>query len=172
MRGLSLSILLITLLSNKCDSNKTNFENSSGLTIEQAFRKNIEDTVLTTGWYHTSDTTEGFKRYFEYLRQHFYVDPKPILTKKYIDKYEIRPVNWSDKNEYQILLWLDEEGTGFWADATEKARKKQAHLLFILQDTIVNAPIVMAQMTNGVAPISISDMDKTELEHIIERIKK
>lgn len=178
MKGIIISSFCLILLSTKCQNNESNNSgnnvtgaNKSGLTIEEAYEKNLQDSTLITGWYHTIDSTNAFpKDYFQSEKEPLYVDPRPIATSRNIDSFEIFQSKWSDKPQLGLGIYFDKEGTREWSIATKKASSTGNYIVFILHDTVFSALHVVGQMTNGRTAIWKEDYDQKALKNLIERI--
>lgn len=125
----------------------------------------VNEESLETGWYHSNSDETGERRIFKYLNEEIYVNPTPIVTVSNFDRLEINETSWA-KGEYILTIWLDKDGTEKWSGATELAMNARTNLVFILDNEIVSAPMVIAKMTNGATAITRKDLSKEDLEEI------
>ncbi|MBL3659097.1 SecDF P1 head subdomain-containing protein [Fulvivirga sediminis] len=130
-----------------------------------------DQVVLETGWYHSNSDRNGEMRVFEYLNETMYVNPTPIVTVENFERLEINETSWA-KGEFMLAIWLDKEGTKKWSDATEFAMNNRTNLVFILDNKIINAPMVFAKMTNGATAITRKDLSKKDLEEIKGKLER
>lgn len=134
--------------------------------VDNNFENVPEDSVLLkTGWYYVEST--GLKRQLYKSEETYLISPKPIVTSKNILYFEIYEINASDKS-FGLKMQLDEKGTKAWSVATEKATGKR--LAFIVDNTLVQVPIVNGQIDNGTT--ALTGHTKAELDsfkRLIER---
>lgn len=156
------TVILLTILFSSCIStrNKT-------LTNSQKDNTNINsNTTLQTGWYFIVDKNNGVKRQLDKDTIFYYLDPKPIITAKNIEKSEIYLSRFGDTG---LSMKLDKKGTKAWSNATERTIGNQ--LAFIVDNKLLSVPKVNAQITGGMAALNRNIYTREQLEEIMLTIE-
>jgi preprotein translocase subunit SecD len=164
MRHLLLPLTVFCILISTVNCNEPS--SSKQVDLESIYEQNLRDSTLATGWYYILENETGFKRQLEKTKKFYFIDPYPILTRGHFDNVKIAPDFHNDR--YFIAITARKKYHNLWADATEKSIGKQ--LGFIIDDKLINAPMVNLKIQNGLS--SISGYDKKELEAFKKRIKE
>jgi preprotein translocase subunit SecD len=128
---------------------------------EQSEAKIISDSILQTGFYYVKRDSEFLKRQLDKDSVCFFIDPTPIVTAKNITSLEIK------QNIYGsiiLVIKFDDNGTEAWSEATRKWVGRQ--IAFVLDDKLLEVPIVNSQITGGVAALNRGIYSREELEKI------
>jgi len=162
-------IAVILLSLTQCTGQTNKVDNKKN--IEDTYKKNISDSTLATGWYYICDTANGFKRELDKTVESYFIDPRPIVTKQNFIKLEIFDTDF--KGQYKdytgLKMMLDEDGTKEWSNATEKAMYKK--LALIIDNKLINAPEVNAQITSGKTLLNRTEYSKQEIEAFKKKIE-
>ena len=100
---------------------------------------NKNDSVLPSGWYYIAETNNGWKRKLAKTSEYFFVNPEPIVTVKNFKE----TILYHEKSCYALFIQLDSNGSKAWASALLKAKGKK--LAFILDDSLLQTPVVDSQ---------------------------
>lgn len=122
----------------------------------------MEDSTLATGWYHVEDMPNDYYRHLDKSDDKYnsyFVAPAPIITRTNIIKTDIYK---DEDGMYSLVMKFDADGTKAWARATELSIGKT--LVFILNDQLVEASIVHAEITGGVAQIKRKEYSEQDLQ--------
>jgi hypothetical protein len=138
------------------------FSNSSDLT-------NRQDSVLRTGWYYISDNETNYKRQLDKTSEFYFIDPNVIVPVQQFDKIELTESKYDNEKYPMIIIRFDFKGTDNWSIATEKSIGGK--LALILNDKLVIAPKVNAQITAGVSAINRSDYSQQDIDEIFKTIE-
>lgn len=133
----------------------------------QNITEDSEDT-LQTGWYHIAsnwEPTEVIRKSKEY-DMFFYIKSKPIVTNKDIEKLRLDKY----KNEYYLLLQLNDRGKQIWLKGTTEAVGK--YLGFIYNNELIYMPRVNDPIATGKVSIGGEGFDKETLLKIKSDIEK
>ena len=141
------------------DSNHTNSYSLGGTR---------SDSILSTGWYRVVDSIHGFKRQLDKTSQHYFIDPNPITTTK---NFKYLKIYAMQEGGFGLLMQFDDIGTSLWNTATNIAQQRNQRLAFILNDTLLHVPLVVSQITGGVAAINRNDYSRSEIENIKKLIE-
>lgn len=140
--------------------------------MDSLYSQILKDSILVTGWYYIIDTENGFKRQLDKSDETYYIDPRPIVIKDNFSKTEIYETDF--KGAYTdyvgLTIRLDETGSDSWAIATERAINKR--LALIINNKLVNAPQVNAQITSGLTALNRVEYSKMEIEKFKNLIDK
>lgn len=132
--------------------------------------------TLETGWYVVTDSTSGQRMQHPQRNQDLFVDPTPIVTKNNMRACEIQKVTWPAPGaKYELIMWLDEQGTKSWAVATKEAsltEKDTPDLAFILDDSVVCTLTVMRKISTGATAIWGEHLSKKELRRMMKRLRE
>lgn len=128
------------------------------------------DFKLQTGWYYISDKETDFKRQLDKSSETYYIDPNIIVSVQQFDKMEVSENNSQNEKFSMLTIRFDKEGTEAWSIATEKSIGGQ--LAMIINDKLVIAPRVNAQITGGISAINRTDYSIKELNEILTTLEK
>jgi len=138
------------------------YSKSNDLVIEH-------DSFLKTGWYYISERESNYKRQLDKTSEFYFIDPNVIVPVEQFDKLELTESKCDNKKYPMIIIRFDSKGTDNWSIATEKSIGGK--LALIINDKLVIAPKVNAQITAGVSAISRSDYSKQDIEEIYKTIE-
>jgi len=125
------------------------------------------DSRLKTGWYYIVNTDNGYKRQLDQDTAFYFIKPNPIITAKNITNLDIYKDNYGGIG---LSMKLDDSGTKFWSEATNKAIGKQ--LAFIFDNKLLHVPKVNSQITGGITALNRDIYSVNELETIKAAIEK
>ena len=140
--------------------------NDIQISLEDCFKKNIEDSTLMTGWYYLSETEDGFVRQMDKTDDSHNINPYPIVIAEDIITLKIETNNSGDT---YLAMKFGKRGTESWREATSKAIGKK--LAFIVDDKLLSVSLVNAEITNGNSALYSTDYTKEDLEIIEQAIK-
>jgi preprotein translocase subunit SecD len=123
------------------------------------------ETKLQTGWYYIIDEDKGTKRQLDKTENYYFLDPSPIVTAKNIKEIKFRLDN---EQKAFLAIQFDAPGTKAWSMATLRSINRR--LGFVLNDKLIQAPLVNSEITGGVS--AIWDYSRPELETIKKEIEK
>jgi len=141
--------------------------------LKSVFEQNIKDSTLATGWYFIVENEKGIKRRLEKTDEYYFIDPNPILLKKHFNKielYETDDLKKQSKNQFALSIKIHRNYETLWADATEKSIRKRLGL--IIDNKLVNAPMVNMKIESGISSLNRGVYTKEELENFINQLKK
>ena len=163
---LLIAVLLLSILflitNNK---NKNNNENIQ-MSLDDCFKKNIEDSTLMTGWYYISEIEDGFVRQLDKTDEFYNINPYPIATAEDIARLSVESNNLG---KAYLLMKFGKNGAEYWREATKKTIGK--NLAFIVDDKLLCVPHVNMEIANGNSALNRTDYTKEELEIIEQTIK-
>jgi len=136
------------------------------MSLDNCYKKNLEDSTLFTGWYYISDINNGFVRQLDKKDEFYIIDPFPIVTAEDMTKLTIEKNRWGNT---KLAIQFGAEGTELWRIATGKAIGKK--LAFIVNDKLVYAPYVNSEIPNGNSVLERVDYTKEEIEKVKQRIE-
>lgn len=145
-----------------CEIDKNKEIKANHKTIKEAYKKNLKDSSLITGWYHIANTNCFFK-YFEKTDKKYCINPNPIITDAYFEKIKIM------NSIKGIDIFLNKKGTKIWSEATKESIGK--NFAFIIEDQLVGIVKVNEQITFGRASFSTGKYSKKELKKFIDQIR-
>ena len=161
---LFLIILPLYLLITNCN-NQDRKENIS-IRLKDSYQKNIENATLMTGWYNITNIDSSFVRQMEKANEFYSINPYPIVTATEITNMVIKENN---AGEYVLYMNFGKKGTKLWRLATKKAIGER--LAFIVNDKLLIAPYVNAEISNGKSFFYRKDYTKEDLEKIKQEIE-
>jgi len=129
--------------------------------------KSRQDSILKTGWYYISDNETSYKRQLDKTSEFYFINPNVIVPVEQFDKMELTE-NKFDKFP-MIIIRFDSKGTDNWSIATEKSIG--GRLALIVNDKLVIAPKVNAQIIAGVSAINRSDYTQQDIDEIFKTIE-
>ncbi len=117
--------------------------------IEFAYRQNISDSILVTGWYYTTDQGKGFKRKLDKSEETFFIDPMPIATKDNFKSVDIYQTDFKGTRSdiAGLNTVLDDYGRTAFAFATYKSFDR--HLVLVINNKLVSALLVKSVLNDG-----------------------
>ena len=136
------------------------------MSLEDCFKKNIEDSTLMTGWYYLSEIEDGFVRQMDKTDDFHNINPYPIVIAEDIITLNIETNNIGDS---YLAMRFGKRGTESWREATSNAIGKK--LAFIVDDKLLSVSLVNAEITNGNSALYSTDYTKEDLEIIEQAIK-
>ncbi len=163
---------LAFLLTSCADNNSTELNNKLGDRLLEDPEHHIKDspgilkhdsTILYTGWYYVVESSNEYKRELDRSDETYYLDPKPIITAKNIETFEIYESTFQDKKDLGLAMRLDEEGTESWSKATLRAQGSR--LAFILDNRLLQVAMVNSQIIGGVTALNRGIYSREELEN-------
>lgn len=167
MRIISCLIIYVFIISlSGCKSSS-----SGKIDLVSYCRKNMKEKKLCTGWYHVleKDDENGFLRKHEGTGDVYSVNPCPVIIAKNIISTSV-----SGESPYPELdMQFDETGTQIWSNATKKAIGK--HLVFILDNVLISAPMVHNQIISGRSSVTgsaYSAEDYGKMKKVIDKESK
>ena len=165
MRDLLFSLTVFCVLTSAVSCNvKKKSDKIKDINLESVYEQNIKDSVLATGWYYIIETENGFKRQLDKTEEFYFIDPKPILVKEQFGKLEIYKTDFQGQSEDYVGLSIqvNKDYKSLWANATEKSTGKRLGL--VINDQLVNAPMVNTKIDNGMSSLNRVVYDRNELE--------
>lgn len=138
------------------------YSNSSDLANEK-------ESALKTGWYYISDSETNYKRQLDKTSEFYFIDPNVIVPLEQFDKLELTESKYENEKYPMIIIRFDSKGTDNWSIATEKSIGGK--LALIINDKLVIAPKVNAQITAGVSAINRSDYSQQDIDEIFKTIE-
>lgn len=172
MKTLITSILLLFLMG--CEySNSRNIHIEPHIDRYEAYQLNATKNKLITGWYRLSKEPNDFMRSYHdpySARDIFYIDPKPIVNITDFYSVDISKQTYQDEglDVYSLSIELIPESHEIWAEATRNNIREQ--IAFILDDRLICAPIVTAEIENGMSMIT-TNWTLEEIENVKERLQ-
>lgn len=133
--------------------------------VDYIYQKNIQDSVLATGWYFIETDSTGFKRQLETTEEVYFLNPRPIAIAPNFKQVTLGKNRYDD---FYLSISLDEAGTQAWAAATLKATGGK--LGFILNNCLLYVPHINSQITQGMTVINSSNYTKEEYEELEKRL--
>lgn len=127
------------------------------------------DSVLKTGWYYISDNETNYKRQLDKTSEFYFIDPNVIVPVEQFDKLELTESKYDSEKYPMIIIRFDSKGTDNWSIATEKSIGSK--LALIINDKLVIASKVNAQITVGVSAINRSDYSQQDIDGIFKTIE-
>lgn len=173
MRHIIISLTALCILISTVNCTGQNRDKIMQADLESAFDQNTTDSTLVTGWYYILDNENGFKRQLDKTEEFYFVDPKPILLKKHFDKveiYETDDFKVQANYQYALSIQIHRNYEDYWADATEKSSGKRVGL--IIDNKLVNAPMVKSRIEGGISTLNRGVYDKGELDNFIILIEE
>ncbi len=172
MKNLLFFLATFCLAANMVSCNgQMKSDDTKQIDLESVYKQNIKDSILATGWYYIMDSNNGFERQLDKTDEIYFIDPKPILVKAYFDKIEISEVK--PQGQYEGYLGLsiriNKKYSNIWAEATEKSIGKRLGL--IIDNKLVNAPLVNAKIEEGMSSLNRGIYDKGELESFKKQLE-
>lgn len=166
---ITLAVISLLISAVNCSTDKGNIVTQADL--ESVFQQNLKDSTLATGWYYIVDNENGFKRQLDKTEEFYVIDPEPILIKGHFDEIEIFETNFQGQYEdyLGLSLQINKKYADLWADATEKSIGKRLGL--IIDNKLVNAPMVNSRIDGGMSSLNRGVYDKDELEDFIKQIE-
>ncbi|MET2985323.1 SecDF P1 head subdomain-containing protein [Aureibaculum conchae] len=163
-----LILILIGLNLTFCQNTKTGMTKEEFETkIEIIEKENIANKRLANGWYTTLSKENEFKRLYNKTSDEYFINPKPIVL----------PDNFSISEEYEnnqgvktIAVYFDQSGTDSWSKATDY--NIGLHLIFILDNEILSAPLVNSQITNGASAFWKNELTEKQWKKIKEIVTR
>ena len=122
---------------------------------------------LKTGWYYIADKPTPFKRQLEKTQTSYFINPVAIVTAKQIAKVGI--ADDDIRHAKYVAIKFNDAATNAFSIATAKSIHQKIAL--IIDDKLIIAPTVQAQITSGVSAINRGDYSKEELERFVTIIK-
>ncbi len=137
----------------------------------------VNDGELVSGIYFVVDSGYGYRRhgfnhdYAQYvntipgLSDVIHIDPSPIVTLGNFTRI------YSDKAMHggrEVRLVMDAVGSARWQVATRRSINKQ--LAIVVRDSVISAPVVIGEIPNGVASISLGKVSDAEVEAFTARL--
>ena len=165
MKNLLFSLTVFCVLTSAVSCNVTEKSDKiKDADLESIYEQNIKDSVLATGWYYIIEAETGFKRQLDKTEEFYFIDPKPILIKEQFDKLALFKTDFQGQSEDYIGLsiQIDKEYKDLWANATEKSIGKRLGL--VINDKLINAPMVNAKIETGMSSLNRKVYDRNELE--------
>lgn len=95
------------------------------------------------------------------------------MVKKHFDKvelYETDDFKAQSANHFALSIRINKDYKELWADATGKSIRK--HLGLIIDNKLVNAPMVNMKIESGISSLNRGVYTKEELENFINQLKK
>ena len=135
--------------------------------VDYIYQKNIQDSVLATGWYFIERESMGFERQLEKTEEIYFLNPRPIAVVSNFKKVALKKNRY---NDFYLSISLDEAGTQSWAAATLKATGGK--LGFMLNNRLLYVPHINSQITQGITTINSSSYTKEEYEELERLIEK
>ena len=146
-----------------CNGQNTSKQTDFKTKIDSVYSNILEDSTLVTGWYYINDTKKGFERKLDKSNQSYFIDPKPIVIKDNFISIEIFKSHFKGYPDYiGLKIMLDEYGTNAWSIATENAIHRR--LALIINNKLVHAPLVNAQIPNGMTVLNRTEYSKKDIE--------
>jgi hypothetical protein len=166
------SFSLILLLAS-CTYNNSNErkENSSHRLLEDP-EHHIKDSpdilthdssILYTGWYYVSESSNGYKRQLNKQNEIYYINPKPILTAKDLTTFEIYESFFNNKKKLVLSMRLNKDGTEIWSNATLAAQGKK--LAFVVDNLLIDVETINSPITHDVTALTGGNYTRAELEN-------
>jgi len=122
------------------------------------------DKSKSGGLYEGSDA--GIELRFRKDGQKMRVDTATFIP--FVEFKSIRKDKANYASPFVLLIALNEHGTRLFQEMTE--RNVQKRIAFVIGDSIISAPIVQQELTNGLVQMTLSD--EQELEEIINFLAK
>lgn len=169
MTNIFIFTLTIALLTLGCSTNSAQTkrpDNQISNILDSASIQNAKTKSLCTGWYYVLDTINDFKYQLDKSDEIFYLNPSPIVIKDNIVSTEI----YETKFLVGLGMQLDDFGTKRWADATGKYITKR--LAFILDNKLIIAAKVNAQITMGATAINRTEYNRQDIENFKKLLDK
>jgi len=126
------------------------------------------DSFLKTGWYYVSERETNYKRQLDKTSDFYFIDPNVIVPVEQFEKLELSESKYENEKYPMIIIRFDSKGTENWSIATEKSIGGK--LALIINNKLVIAPKVNAQITAGVSAINRSDYSQQEIDEIYKTI--
>lgn len=152
-----------------CNSQTSTKSTAAMDSVDDIYQKNIQDSVLATGWYFIESDSTGFKRQLEKTEEVYFLNPRPIATSSNFKKVALGKNRYDD---WYLGISLDKAGTQAWAEATLKAAEAEGQLGFVLNNRLLQAPRVNCQITKGMTAINSANYTKEEYEEFKRLIEK
>lgn len=173
MRNLLISMIALCILASaiNCGGQKQNKIMQAD--IKTVYEQNLKDSILTSGWYYIVADNNGFKRQLDKSEESYFINPHPILVKECFDKvalYESHDFKTQSENQFGLSIQIKKNYEDLWADATEKSIGKRLGL--IIDNKLVNAPMVNARIEGGMSSLNRGVYNKGELEKFKIQIEK
>ncbi len=95
------------------------------------------------------------------------------MLKKHFDKielYETDDFKTQSKNQFALSIKINRNYENLWADATEKSIRKRLGL--IIDNKLVNAPMVNMRIEGGMSSLNRGVYSKEELENFKKQLEK
>ncbi|MGZ4006993.1 MAG: SecDF P1 head subdomain-containing protein [Mucilaginibacter sp.] len=124
---------------------------------------------LKTGWYYIVDKENSYSRQLYKSNNKYFIDPEPIVSIKHFNKIELITDDFNGKPNQYLSIRFDAVGADAWSKATGKSIYKK--LALIIDDKLIYAPEVNAQITGGISALNPGNYSKAELENFEKIIK-
>lgn len=150
-----------------CDSQPPAKSTATKNSVDYIYQKNIQDSVLATGWYFIETDSMGFERQLEKRDEVYFLNPRPIAV---VSNFKQVTLGKNRYDEWYLVISLDKAGTQEWAEATLKATGGE--LGFVLNNRLLQVSYVNCQITQGMTAINSSNYTKEEYEEFKRLIEK
>lgn len=127
-----------------------------------------EDTSrLATGWYYVVESDQGVRRVLDGDTAVYWLNPKPIVTAKDIASFDLYQSNF-DKS-WGLSMKLEDAVVEQWRLAT--GQSIGGHLALVVNNKLLSAPKVNAEITGGMTALNRGTYSKGELKAIMKAIQ-
>ncbi len=127
-----------------------------------------EDSLrLVTGWYDVVGPDQGVKRILDRDSAVYWLNPEPIVTARDIASFEMYQSSY-DKS-WGLAMKLNDEGAAVWRLAT--GQSIGGHLALVVNNKLLCAPEVMAEIPSGMTALNRGTYSKDELKAIMKVIQ-
>ncbi len=150
-----------------CNSQSPAKSTATKNSVDYIYQKNIQDSVLATGWYFIETDSMGFERQLEKTDEIYFLNPRPIVV---VSNFKQVTLGKNRYDEWYLVVSLDKAGTQEWATATLKAIGGE--LGFVLNNRLLQVSYVNCQITQGMTAINSSNYTKEEYEEFKRLIEK
>jgi hypothetical protein len=160
-------MIILTALGNNNQSLDVNSQNQEKNEISSG----DQDTILRTGWYFVLEegAPNTIAKQLDKSTAILFLHRVPILT---VSNFESVTISENATKDKTIAMQFDEIGTLKWAAATEKASRNRDRIAFIVNNVLLDAPVVNARIPNGVSAVSCGGYySEKELEQLKKRIE-
>lgn len=150
----------------ECDSLKPTSQ------IESAYKQNVRDSILLTGWYYINDHGQGFKRKLDRSEETYYIDPMPIITRDNFSSIVTYETNFRGaRSDYGGLeISLDDYGKKAFALATYNSLDRQ--IAFVINNKLVNAPLVKTIVIDAATHLRRGEYSLTDVQGFVKEINE
>ncbi len=131
--------------------------------------ENGRESSLKTGWYYISESETTCKRQLDKTSEFYFINPNVVVPVEQFDKLELTESKYDNEKYPMIIIRFDSKGTDNWSIATEKSIGGK--LALIINDKLVVAPKVNAQITAGVSAINRSDYSQQDIDEIFKTLE-